>query len=151
MTTLPVAEILPIVLPMTLPAWARPPATLTISQLSSDFNNASDASVLTVFIFSDVDSIKHGIVKTSKNTASIPYTILLVGETGVGKSSLFEFIANVLSGKDIDHYDFKILDHTNERSNFGDQSRTKSPRFYEIRSNNDILVITSFLGRRGHL
>jgi polynucleotide 5'-kinase involved in rRNA processing len=41
-----------------------------------------------------------GIIKTSaENKAQAPYTILLVGETGTGKSSLLEFIANVLVGK----------------------------------------------------
>lgn len=46
----------------------------------------------------------------SRNKANKPYTILLVGETGGGKSSLLTFIANVLLGNDIDHYDLDILD-----------------------------------------
>ena len=148
MTVLPVTKILPIVLLTILPAWAGPPMT---SRFSSDFNKPFDASVLIVFLFSDVDSIKHGIVKTSSNKANRPYTILLVGETGVGKSLVFEFIANVLSGKDVDHYNFRTLDYTNERSNFGDQSRTKSSRLYEITSNNDILVNICIFRRYGHL
>jgi len=36
-------------------------------------------------------------------------------ETGVGKSPVLEFMANVLLGKDTDHYDFEMLDHTNEQ------------------------------------
>jgi len=124
------------------------PVTL---RLSSDFNDIFDALVLTLNFFSDVESLKQGFVKTSNNKANAPYTILLAGETGVGKSSVLEFIANVLFGKDIDHYDLKILDHTNERSDFGDQSRTKSPRLYEFMSNNDILVRIGVFWCCGHL
>ena len=43
-----------------------------------------------------------GIIKTRTNPAKAPYTILLAGETGVGKSSLLELIANVLHSKDIE-------------------------------------------------
>jgi len=92
---------------------------------------------------SDVESLKKGIVKTSKNKAKAPYTILLVGETGVGKSSILEFIANVLIGRDVDHYDFEILDLTNEQGGSENQSQTNSARLYELRSNNDITVSAS--------
>ena len=92
---------------------------------------------------SDVESLKKGIVKTSKNKAKAPYTILLVGETGVGKSSIMEFIANVLIGRDVDHYDFKILDLTNEQGGSENQSQTNSARLYELRSNNGITVSAS--------
>ena len=94
-----------------------------------------------------MESLKHGIIKTSKNKANTPYTILLVGETGVGKSSVLEFIANVLLGKDVDHYEPNILDNTNEGSIFGDQSRTKSARPYEIMSEQGILVSCSVFER----
>ena len=87
-----------------------------------------------------MESLRKGIIKTSKNKANKSYTILLVGETGVGKSSVLEFIANVLIGKDIDHYDFDILDHTNEQSGSDNQSQTNSTRIYELRSENGIAV-----------
>lgn len=148
MTAPPVTKVLPIVLLTILLAWAGQPVT---PRFSSDFNKPFDAFVLIVILFSDVDSLKRGIVKTSSNKANRPYTILLVGETGVGKSLVFEFIANVLSGKDVDHYNFRTLDYTNERSNFGDQSRTKSSRLYEITSNNDILVNISIFKCYGYL
>ena len=71
------------------------------------------------------------IIKTSNHEAQAPYTILLVGETGVGKSSVLEFIANVLAGNDIDNYNFDILDHTNELGSPNNQSQTNSARVYE--------------------
>jgi len=70
----------------------------------------------------------------------VPYTILLVGETGTGKSSLLEFIANVLIGKPPDGYKLDIIDQNNEQGGSGGCSQTNSARIYELRSNNDILV-----------
>ena len=93
-----------------------------------------------------VESLRQGIIKTSQNKAKSPYTILLVGETGVGKSSVLEFIANTLTGKDIDHYDFEILDRTNEQHGSDNQSQTNSARLYELRSQNGILVRASVFG-----
>jgi predicted ATPase len=91
---------------------------------------------------SDVESLKQGIIKTSKNIVQAPYTIFLVGETGVGKSSILEFIANVLTGNDIDCYD-DILDHTNEEGESESQSQTKQARLYEFKSKNGVLVSIS--------
>jgi len=79
----------------------------------------------------------------SKTTVQEPYTVLLVGETGVGKSSFLELIANVLAGRDIDHYDFEILDPTNEQGGSDYQSQTNSAHLYELRSNNGIMVSVS--------
>jgi predicted GTPase len=93
-------------------------------------------------ISSDVESLKQGIIKTSKNEGRAPYTILLVGETGVGKSSVLELIANVLIGN-AGHYDFDILDHTNEQGGSDNQSQTNSARLYEITSKNGIMVSPS--------
>ena len=89
---------------------------------------------------SDVESLKRGVIKTSKNA---PYTILVLGETGVGKTLVLEFIANVLQGKDIDHYDFKTLGTTNEQGGSSSQSQTNSARLYEFTSRNGIMVRTS--------
>jgi len=58
----------------------------------------------------------------------------------VGKSSVLEFIANVLAGNDIDHYNFDILDHTNERGGSNNESQTNSARFYDFTSKNGIVV-----------
>jgi len=89
---------------------------------------------------SDVESLRQGTIRISKNKARAPYTILLVGETGVGKSSVLELIANVLAGNDIDHYNFDILDHANEQGGSNNQSQTNSARFYQFSSNNGMVV-----------
>ncbi len=81
-----------------------------------------------------------GIIKTRAGQAKAPYTILLVGETGVGKSSLLELIANVLHGKGVDHYDFDTLDHTNEQGGSSNQSQTNSAGLYEFKSKNGVVV-----------
>jgi len=96
---------------------------------------------------SDVESLRRGIIKTSKNEAKASYTILLVGETGVGKSSVLEFIANVLAGNDIDHYNLDVLDNTNERGGSNNQSQTNSARLYEFTSKNGIVVSVGVRGR----
>jgi len=98
---------------------------------------------------SDVESLKEGIIKTSKNKAKAPYTILLVGESGVGKSSVLELIANVLTGNDIGHYNFNILDHANEQGGSNNQSQTNSARLYELTSKNGIVVGASVHKRGG--
>lgn len=91
---------------------------------------------------SDVESLRKGIIKTSKNEAQA-YTILLVGETGTGKSSLLELIANVLKGKNVDCYDFDLLDHSNEQGGSSGQSQTNSARVYEFTSTNGVSVSAS--------
>ena len=95
-----------------------------------------DALFLTLFS-SDVESLKKGIIKSSTNKGKTPYTILLVGETGVGKSSVVELIANALVAHGSDHYDFSILDHNNE-------SQINSVRLYEFKSKNDVVVSVRF-------
>lgn len=77
------------------------------------------------------------------NKAKAPYTILLVGETGVGKSTVLQLIANVLIGRGINHYDFGILDDTNERGGSEMQSQTKSARLYKLQSTNGMEVCTN--------
>ena len=97
--------------------------------------------VLVLIAFpSDVKSLKKGIIKTSRNKTQ--YTILLVGETGTGKSLLLEFIGNVLLGKAHDGYKFDIVDQDNEEGGSSGQSQTNSARVYELTSANGILVST---------
>ena len=89
---------------------------------------------------SSAESLRSGIINASNDKTNAPYNILLVGETGVGKSSLLELIANVVMGNDIDHYNFKVLDHTNEQGGSDHQSQTNSVRLYEFTSTNGIVV-----------
>ena len=86
---------------------------------------------------SDVESLRKGIIKTSKNEAQAPYTILLVGETSVGKTSVLGLIANVLTGNGLDNYDPDIL---NEQGGTSKQRQTNSAHLYEFTSKNGVMV-----------
>ena len=110
--------------------------TVTIKYGTTSIFNA----IILIVLASDVESIKRAIIKTSKNEAQAPYTILLVGESGVGKSSVLEFIANVFAGNDIGNYNLDILDHTNGLGGPDNQSQTNSARVYEFTSKNGIVV-----------
>ena len=99
--------------------------------------------LLTIF-FSDVESLKKGIIKTPNKD---PHTILLVGEVGVGKSSVLEFIANVFTGNDVGHYNFDFLDGANEQGGSGNHSRTTAVRLYKFTSKNGRVVSTSDVER----
>ena len=103
-------------------------------------HNIFDAPFLTFFSseVESVESLKKGIIKGSTNETKAPYTILLVGETGAGKSSVLELIANVLVANGSDHYDFGILDHKN-------QSQPDSARLYEFTSKNGVVVSVGIL------
>ena len=58
----------------------------------------------------------------------------------MGESSVLEFMDNVPLCKDTDHYNFEILDHTNEQGGLDNQSQTNSVRLYEFTSKNGIVV-----------
>jgi ABC-type multidrug transport system ATPase subunit len=124
-----------VIFPVQKTSPATAPAILlarTLSNLSGIF----DILVLTISL-SGVNFIKRGVVKTAKNKANAPYTILLVGETGGGKTSFLRFIANVLHGNDFDHYDLDILRRLPNRQGAVGQSTTT---LYEITSVSGILV-----------
>ena len=89
---------------------------------------------------SDVESLKNGIIKTSKNEAKAPYNILLLGETGVGKTTFLELIAGVLAGKHLNSFDLDDLDRAIDLTN---QTHTDSTHLFELRSKNGIVVSAS--------
>ena len=140
MVVLPVMNSFPITLSTILLAQAPPLLTPITPSLSSTSNSTFYFPVLTVSP-SDINSLMHGVVKTAKNNANAPYTILLVGETGVGKSSFLMFIANVLLGNDVHHYDRDILDHPyNGPGVVGQTASSHSSHLYEITSVSGLLV-----------
>jgi energy-coupling factor transporter ATP-binding protein EcfA2 len=119
-------------------------STILLARALSSFSGIFDILDLTVS-HSSVNFIERGIVKTAKNKANAPYTVLLVGETGVGKTSFLKFIANVLIGNNFDHYDLDILDYLpNKRGVIG---QTVLSHFYEFTSVSGIVVSSRFLMR----
>jgi predicted GTPase len=94
---------------------------------------------------SDVESLKYGVIKTSKNEAKAPYNILLLGETHVGKSTFVELIASVLVGKRVNLDELDVLDCTDGLTN---QTRTNSPHLYEFTSKNGMLVSATICEHR---
>jgi DNA replication protein DnaC len=73
---------------------------------------------------------------TSQNNGN---DILLIGEPGVGKSSVLELIANVLLGNAIDHCDFDTLGH-NEQCGSNNQRQANSAHLYTLTSKNGTVV-----------
>jgi len=88
--------------------------------------------ILTVFS-SSVESLKRGVITTSKDKDKVPYTIVLVGEIGVGKTLILYLIANVIADNTMDHYDFDVIDRVNGQDG-SNQSQTNTARLYEFTS-----------------
>ncbi|VDC07470.1 unnamed protein product [Peniophora sp. CBMAI 1063] len=93
-----------------------------------------DVDDVDIPLINSVEDLREGIVKTRRHRAEEPYTILLVGETGVGKSSLLEYVANVMLGKSVLDYDLDILDRSNEAGGSSKGSQTNSARLYTFES-----------------
>lgn len=89
-------------------------------------------------ILNDAESLKKGEFKTDRNKQK-EFTILLVGETGVGKTSVLSLIANVLAGKRPDNYE-EFYDHDNEAGGTQKHSQTNSARVYTLTSVNGVTV-----------
>ena len=80
---------------------------------------------------SDLVSLRQGIVKTSRNKETAGYTVLLVGQTSVGTSSLVNLITTALLGQSI---------VTNVLMGTVDYPNQGSRQFHEITSRNGVLV-----------
>ncbi|PBK99273.1 hypothetical protein ARMGADRAFT_496405 [Armillaria gallica] len=89
-------------------------------------------------ILNDAESLSRGIVKTDRNKQK-EFTILLVGETGVGKTAVLSLIANVLAGNHPHNYK-EFYDPDNEAGGTQKHSQTKSARVYTLKSVNGVTV-----------
>ncbi|KIP04161.1 hypothetical protein PHLGIDRAFT_57496, partial [Phlebiopsis gigantea 11061_1 CR5-6] len=86
---------------------------------------------------SDVESLRKGFIKTTKGHQE--FTVLLVGETGTGKTAFLSFLSNVLSGNGLGHY----VDKENKGNEAGGgqrQSQTNAALLYEFPSQNNVLI-----------
>ncbi|KAF8889502.1 hypothetical protein CPB85DRAFT_1484946 [Mucidula mucida] len=83
------------------------------------------------------DSLSAGIIRTTKNRTE--FTILLVGETGVGKTSFLSLLANILEGHRPEEFIQAHL-QTNEAGGSHTGSQTQKATVYEFQSRNGIIV-----------
>ncbi|KAM6499744.1 hypothetical protein JOM56_005252 [Amanita muscaria] len=85
-----------------------------------------------------VEELARGIIKTRMNKFR-EYTILLVGETGTGKTTFLSLLANILSGRNVGEYEF-IHDEANEAGGGERHSQTMSAKHYLFESSNGVNV-----------
>ncbi len=78
-----------------------------------------------------------GIIRTTKNRTE--FTVLLVGETGVGKTSFLSLLANILEGRRPEEFIQAHL-QTNEAGGSHAGSQTQKATVYEFQSRNGIIV-----------
>jgi len=82
-----------------------------------------------------VVSLRRGIVKTTKKE----FTIFLVGETGVGKTTVLSLIANILAGRTPEQY-VDVHNTGNEAGGSQSGSQTNFAQVYEFESKNGVIV-----------
>jgi len=73
-------------------------------------------------------------------TGKRDYTILLVGETGVGKTTLLSCIKNALLGKSPINYDLNVHDLSNESGLGSGTSQTNDAKLYVFTSMNGVVL-----------
>ncbi|KAJ7114280.1 hypothetical protein C8R44DRAFT_740427 [Mycena epipterygia] len=120
------------------PGVSDPQPSATFGDEANNLADDSDFDEATSML-NTIEDLKKGIVQTKDKSRS-EYTILLVGETGTGKSALLAFIANVLAGNSLFKYDFTILDPDNERGVSQKENQTKYAKLYEFTSQNGIKI-----------
>ncbi|PFH47861.1 hypothetical protein AMATHDRAFT_76995 [Amanita thiersii Skay4041] len=86
---------------------------------------------------SNTESLSQGVIQSKSQRTE--YTILLVGETGTGKTSLLSLIANILAGRTPIDYSL-CHDNDNEAGSSAKHSQTHSAKLYEFESRNGIKV-----------
>ncbi|KAF9255389.1 hypothetical protein L218DRAFT_937744 [Marasmius fiardii PR-910] len=83
------------------------------------------------------EDVGRGIIKTTDGKQVL--TILLVGETGVGKTSLLTFLGNVFAGHKSGQY-VDMHEKSKEMGGSQSQSQTDSATLYEFVSQNGVVV-----------
>ncbi|KIL58586.1 hypothetical protein M378DRAFT_15433 [Amanita muscaria Koide BX008] len=106
---------------------------MTSSEWSTPFDDDDDEECL-----NSLEDLEEGIIKTQKNTSN-EYTILLVGETGTGKTTFLSLLANILTGRSPNDYVFSH-DEDNEAGDGDRHSQTNSAKLYEFKSKNGVAV-----------
>ena len=86
---------------------------------------------------SEPETLKQGLLKSANRKTE--YTIILVGETGVGKTSVLSLIANVLAGRRPDEY-IDVYDKGNEEGGPQSKSQTNTAKVYEFKSRNEFTL-----------
>ncbi|KAF5358822.1 hypothetical protein D9758_008561 [Tetrapyrgos nigripes] len=89
-------------------------------------------------VLNDILALSKGVVRTDRNKEKV-FTILLVGETGVGKTSVLSLLFNVLSGNRTENY-MDFHDQGNEVEGSQRHSQTGSARLYEHTSVNGVTL-----------
>ncbi|KAF9464254.1 hypothetical protein BDZ94DRAFT_1297271 [Collybia nuda] len=88
-------------------------------------------------VLNTVDELGRGIIKTTKLRNQ--FTILVVGETGTGKTTVLSLIANVLGGKSPNTYE-KFHEVKNEAGGTAKHSQTNKAMLYTFESQNGVKV-----------
>ncbi|KIJ11930.1 hypothetical protein PAXINDRAFT_171543 [Paxillus involutus ATCC 200175] len=84
-----------------------------------------------------VEELRTGIIRTTQGQRN--FTILLVGETGTGKTTLLSLIANILHGHSPMNYK-TYNEEANEAGGSSKHSQTNDAKLYEFVSRNDITI-----------
>ncbi|KAF8326948.1 hypothetical protein F5887DRAFT_1164318 [Amanita rubescens] len=121
-------------------------ATLRSTDTWDTFNNAVDDKLSSLSRsreeapinprINNTEDLRNGIVTTQKNRTK-EYTILIVGETGTGKTTLLSLFFNILVGNGIREY-MLAHDESNDTGNAQNQSQTISALLYEFESRNGV-------------
>ena len=86
----------------------------------------------------EVASVARGIVCSTNYKHEL--TILLVGETGVGKTSVLTWFFNTLQGLSPDKYNLEVRNARNEAGGSAKHSQTNEAQIYTLRSVNGFTV-----------